>query len=421
MKNMYFLLVLLSFANVVFSQPDISISSVYSNVLTDKTNPLWGHNSSKACITNGIRVFVGRAPDFENHHVKLYRKVSGVWQEVWVSTETGFQGPTVVCNKDDSIHVLYYDGTNKLLHYRFVDAYDQTPVKVDTSALEAYKFGYMAATADSLTGIIYIASYDNKPEGTEESFLIHSYINGVWYAPAAQTAKWKNNVGYYGARTDGSFLYPVISSHGFRVYSAAGFWKTSGQEGFHKRENWRFWDSSYYGQRRVNHFVFDGVNGVNPDYESTSTHNYFVGPNAIKQVQDGTIYILADIRSPGPEESYLIRYINDEPLKLAIPQMQTLGGMTAYGDTVVAIDRYKVHWSCDRGTSWSHQPHNASNPATFPPNTSGTLYNIGYTHVMSDVLHEQHIDAFIGMTFVDNGIYKTEVVNLSLDMGDACN
>jgi len=420
MKVIITLIPLLLFANMALAQPNISISSVYSNKLSDGTNPLWSHNSSKACLANGVRVFVGKEQDMGQAHVSLYREIGGVWQGAWVSKEKAYQTPTVVCNKDNTIHVLFYNAKNKLFHYQFTDAFDQSPTQIDTDALKAYKFGYMAATADKLSGNIYIASYDDKSPGQEESFLIHTNINGVWYAPAAQTAKWKVGVGYYGARTDGSFLYPVIASHSFRIYSAAAFSKTSGPEGFHKRENWRFWDSTNYGQVRVNHFVFDGVNGVNPDIEGTATHEYFVGPNAIKQVQDGTIYILADIRKPGSEESYLIRYINDEPRKFPIPSMQTIGGMTAYGDTVVAVDRSKVHWSCDRGNSWNHQSHNATNPAVFATSTSGVLHNVGYTHVMSDVLNNRYVDSFIGMTFEDNGVYKTEVVNVRLDLSGAC-
>jgi len=404
----------------------------YSSVYTEKTGtlhgPLWGSNASKACIANGKRFFVAKQRNDSSKPV-LHVDDGVGWQELWVASDFNtHQNPVVVCDINDRVHVLYNTITGKLIHYRFSAPYT-SPTRINTDNLSAYEISYLAAAASSTSAQIYLSASDfNTPESAR-TFNIYYYHDGnaAWYGPYSQTLKFPAQGGYDApaakTRNDGSYLYPVITARGHRIFTGAALFPRSGNFTF--RKHWVFWDSASYGSRRVDHYYRNVAPGQAGHSEASGTNNFYVAPEAIKQVDDGTIYLLSNIRysnsTPSLNGSYLNVYSNGLFQQNKLPGTVSLRGMTALGDLIIAVDRTNVIWSCDEGKTWDLQAHNGINHT----NNSGQRHNIGYTHVMSDILDSKWVDAFIGIQFKDVGSdpaanKRAEILNIRFNIENLC-
>jgi len=415
----------------------------YQPVFTEsfRAIPMWGHSASKACIVGNTRYFAHinnqRKPD-------LYIDSGNGWsRHNWLGTkDEAKQNPVLVCDSHGNVHVLYNRaGDLSLAHYKFTsnNAY---PTVIDTSSLSQYAFNYLAATpsvnSDRGYPRIYLTSYDKNTPASARTFNVYHYDvnannrNGVWSSARNLVLKYP----IANTRNDGNYVYPVIAATGHSVFVAASLSKDNPPKvEFGYRKHWALWDSSYYGKNRVDHFYYDTP--INPatgikepgHYETNVTHKYTVRPNAMKLNNDGTLFIASAIygnNAPKNERGmYLHTYANrirkngsDSSPKIKIPKATGDGGMTVHGNLVVVVDKFNIHYSCDKGDSWEKIP----NEFRLHRPTNTNQINSNYTHVMSDLVDDRWVDAFIGVKYQDTNTSKMlgHVMNIRIDTSTMC-
>ncbi|MBX2848154.1 MAG: hypothetical protein KTR16_07540 [Acidiferrobacterales bacterium] len=445
-KNSLIVSVLLLFTLSSNAEISMSYSTVYSgkhtalNVKGNPFAPLWGANASKACSVSGIKLFVARKYVEPGSYVELYANDGFGWEVVWVSDTQSKQNPIVLCDASDKVHVLFNEyNDSTLVHYRFdslpadlnAEEYPHSK-KIETSMLKSgqrrFKFDYMAAAATPVGSKIFIAAYDSGMPPGAKTFNIYTYVNGVWYQRQNQEIyqSWDftgdNGGGYQNTRNDGYYLYPVVAGNSHRVFAAASLYPLNNDYTY--RKHWTFWDLAVNGKRRVNHYHFDAAPGQNPSNIASASNQFNVSVTAIKQVDDGTIYLLSDVRpseNQPNDDAYLRRFTNGSVMHTKVDGAVSAGSMTAINDSVIVVDRNSVHWSCDRGESWSSHSHDVRNMTT----DTRLLHNLGNTHVSTDVVNGK-VNAYFGLIFKDQNTssisnQKSEIVNLEIDITNMCN